>query len=59
MNDIFSSRDFEANVERSKKFKVEIDSEEKNPWDGKEDGVGRSFGFRVRSASKRTIKSTM
>lgn len=31
MKDIFSSRDFDAKFDRSKKFKVEIDSEEKNP----------------------------
>ena len=41
MNDIFSSRDFEAKFDRSRKLRVEIGSEEKNAGDGREGGEGR------------------
>ena len=47
MNENFSSRVFEANVERSKKFKVDIDNDEKKAYDGKVEGVGLSCGCRV------------
>jgi len=41
MNDIFSSLDFAAKLDRSKKLSVEIGNDEKNGWDGRELGVGR------------------
>lgn len=47
MNDIFSSRDFEAKFDRSRKFKVEIDKDEKKARVGKESGLGRLTACRV------------
>jgi hypothetical protein len=47
MNETFSSRVFEAKFERSKKFRVDIDNEEKNACDGIVDGVGLLCGCRV------------
>ena len=47
MNDIFSSLDFAAKLDRSKKLSVEIGNEEKNAWDGRELGVGRLCECRV------------
>jgi hypothetical protein len=46
MNEIFSSRVLDANVDRSKKLRVEMASEEKYPWlgnvllDNRVSGVG-------------------
>ena len=47
MNEIFSSRVLEVKLERSRKFKVEIGSEEKNGCSGRVVGVGRLFPCRV------------
>jgi hypothetical protein len=47
MNDIFSSLDFAAKLDLSKKLRVEIGNEEKNECDGSELGVGRLCGCRV------------
>jgi hypothetical protein len=47
MNDIFSSLDFAAKLDRSKKVSVEIGNDEKNAWDGRELGVGRLCECRV------------
>lgn len=49
MKETFSSRDFEAKVDRSKKFRVEIGNDEKNAWVGIVVGVGRPLGLRVMS----------
>ena len=40
MKEIFSSRVFEANVDRSKKFNVDIESDEKNGCVGRDVGAG-------------------
>jgi len=47
MNDIFSSLDFAAKLDLSKKLRVEIGNEEKNECDGRELGVGLLCGCRV------------
>jgi len=47
MKDIFSSLDFAAKFDLSKKLRVEIDNDEKNEWDGRELGVGLLCGCRV------------
>ena len=47
MKEIFSSRVFEAKVDLSRKFKVEIDNDEKNGYVGNDDGVGLLSGCRV------------
>lgn len=55
MNDIFSSLVFEVKLERSRKFSVEIGSDEKKELVGSDVGVGRLFACRViieRSNSK-------
>ena len=55
MNEIFSSLDLDANVERSKKLSVEIDRDEKKGWADMVDGVGRLSGCLViKDASKPT-----
>lgn len=40
MNEIFSSRVFAVKFERSKKFSVDIGSDEKNESEGKDEGDG-------------------
>jgi len=47
MNDIFSSLDFAAKLDLSKKLRVEIGNEEKNECDGRELGAGLLCGCRV------------
>ncbi len=47
MNDIFSSLDFAAKLDLSKKLRVEIGNEEKNECDGREPGVSLLCGCRV------------
>lgn len=54
INDIFSSRVFAVKFDRSKKFSVEIGSEEKKGWDGRVDGVGLLWDPRVMSDRKRS-----
>lgn len=41
MKEIFSSRDFAAKFDRSRKLSVDIGSDEKNACDGSVDGDGR------------------
>ena len=57
MNDIFSSRVLVVKLERSRKLRVDIGSDEKKESDGKVDGVGRLSGERVRSDRKRAETS--
>ena len=52
MNEIFSSRDFAAKFERSRKFSVDIGREEKNACDGSVVGEGRFCGCLVMRAFK-------
>lgn len=47
MKEIFSSRVFAVKLERSRKFKVEMGSEEKKGCDGRVSGVGRELECRV------------
>ena len=47
MKEIFSSRVFAVKLERSRKFKVEMGSEEKKGCDGRVTGVGRELECRV------------
>jgi len=47
MKEIFSSRVFAVKLERSRKFKVEMGSEEKKECDGRVSGVGRELEYRV------------
>jgi hypothetical protein len=47
MKEIFSSRVFAVKLDRSRKFKVEMGSEEKKGWDGRVSGVGRELEYRV------------
>lgn len=47
MKDIFSSLDFAAKLDLSKKLRVEIGNDEKNEWDGRELGDGLFCGCRV------------
>ena len=47
MKEIFSSRVFAVKLERSRKFKVEMGSEEKKGCDGRVSGVGRELEYRV------------
>lgn len=54
MNEIFSSRDFAVKFDRSRKFKVDIGSEEKNGCVGNVAGVGRLLECRVISDRSRT-----
>ena len=55
MNEIFSSREFEAKFDLSRKFKVEIDNDEKNGCVGREDGFGRFTACRlIKEESKAT-----
>ena len=49
MKAIFSSRGLEANVDRSRKLRMEMGSELKNGLVESVDGVGREVGYRVRS----------
>lgn len=56
MNETFSSRVFEVKLDRSRKFRVEIGSEEKNGCDGSVVGVGRLFACRVISDRRRAGK---
>ena len=55
MNDIFSSRDFEAKFDRSRKLSVEIERDEKKGCEGKDDGPGRLCGCRVINAFNRSL----
>jgi hypothetical protein len=50
MNEIFSSRPFAAKLDLSRKFRVEIGSDEKNEWEGSEEEVSRFVGCRVTKA---------
>lgn len=52
INDIFSSRVFVAKLERSRKFNVDIGSEEKNGREVRADGVGLFMDERVKSDLK-------
>ena len=56
MNEIFSSRVLEAKLDRSKKFKVEMDKEEKNGFVGRVCGVGLFSGCRVIRAANKAEK---
>jgi len=47
MKDIFSSLDFAAKLDRSKKLRVEIGNDEKKGCDGSEAGVSLFCGCRV------------
>lgn len=47
MKEIFSSRVFAVKLERSRKFKVEMGSEEKKGCDGRVSSVGRELECRV------------
>lgn len=53
MNDIFSSLVFDVKLERSRKLRVEIGSDEKNGCDGSVEGVGLLFAWRVIRDRKR------
>lgn len=55
MKEIFSSRDFAANVDRSKKLRVDIGNDEKNECDGSVAGDGRLCECRVMSESSKTV----
>ena len=59
MNDIFSSLDFAAKLDRSKKLSVEIGNDEKNGWDGRELGVGRLWECRVISEASIAASETL
>jgi hypothetical protein len=59
MNDIFSSLDFAAKLDRSRKLSVEIGNDEKNAWDGRELGVGRLCGCRVIREASIAIPGTL
>lgn len=47
MKETFSSRVLAVKFDRSRKFRVEIGSEEKNGWVGRVDGVGLEAPVRV------------
>lgn len=47
IKEIFSSRVFAVKLERSRKFSVEMGSEEKKECDGRVSGVGRELEYRV------------
>ena len=49
MKAIFSSRGLEAKVDRSRKLRVEIESELKNGLVERVDGLGLEAGYRARS----------
>jgi len=55
MNEIFSSRVFVVKLERSRKLRVDIGSDEKKEREGRVDGVGRFAKERVKSDRKRPI----
>lgn len=55
MNEIFSSRVFVVKLERSRKLRVDIGSDEKKGREGRVDGVGRFAGERVKSDRKKPI----
>jgi hypothetical protein len=59
MNDIFSSLDFAAKLDRSKKLSVEIGNDEKNEWDGRELGVGRLCECRVIREASIAVSETL
>jgi hypothetical protein len=49
----FSSRDFVAKVERSRKLRVLMGRELKKGWEGRVAGEGRAWGCRVMSWRRR------
>lgn len=54
IKEIFSSRDFAAKFDRSRKLSVDIGSDEKNACDGSVDGDGRLWECRVMRVFNRT-----
>ena len=56
IKDIFSSRDLVLKLDRSRKFSVDIGSDEKNGWEGSVVGVGRCCDPRVTSDRSKAIE---